>query len=273
MLPNLLTASRNARKGCLLLPGDSQSTEPLERPAATRDYTAWSTPPNRPPAIVALDYLASATEALSGLQPWDDLASQALPRAADSRQVRAMSAPRSAGTTRAAGVCGPEAWTGDCSCESGGSRADTRRHNQAGPGAGTPRGPGEAAPEEPPRERARGKGGGRCLPSSAVSVCPCVPSSSALLAVARGSVRPVLLTGVTLAARSTWNPGSLKSLARAGRLPVFLGWPPNGSSRLRPSRLCAGTRLRRGVGSRRVPQGQLKAGYLQFSPARLSGLL
>lgn len=181
-----------------------------------------------------------------------------------------MSAPRSAGTTRAARVCGPEAWTGDCSCESGGSRADTRRHNQAGAGAGTPRGPGEAAPEEPPRERARGKGGGRCLPSSAVSV-PASPPRP--LDWRLPSVRPVLLTGVTLAARSTWNPGSLKSSARAGRLPVFLGWPPNGSSRFRPSRLCAGTRLRRGVGSRRVPPGQLKAGYLQFSPARLSGLL
>jgi hypothetical protein len=81
------------------------------------------------------------------------------------------------------------------------------------------------------------------------------------------------LTGVTLAASSTCNPGSLKSSARAGRLPVFLGWPPNGSSRLRPSRLCAGTRLWRGVGSRRVPPGRLKAGCLQFSPARLSGLL
>ncbi|XP_031195584.1 uncharacterized protein LOC116069237 [Mastomys coucha] len=81
------------------------------------------------------------------------------------------------------------------------------------------------------------------------------------------------LTGVTLAARSTWNPGSLKSSARAGRLPVFLGWPPNGSLRLRPGRLRAGTGLRRGVGSRRVPPGLVKAGCLQVSLARLSGLL
>lgn len=49
-----------------------------------------------------------------------------------------------------------------------------------------------AAPEEPPRERAQGKGGGRRLPSSALSVCPCVPASSARLAIAQGSVRPVL---------------------------------------------------------------------------------
>lgn len=81
------------------------------------------------------------------------------------------------------------------------------------------------------------------------------------------------LTGVTRTDRSTWNPGSLKSSAGAGRLPVFLGWPPTGSSRLRPGRLRAGTRLRRGVGSRTVPPGRLKAGCLQVSPARLSGLL
>lgn len=89
---------------------------------------------------MAPGYLASVTEALTGLQPWDDLAAQALPRAADSRQVRATSAPRSAGTAGAAGVSGPEAWTGDRSRESGGSPAETRCHNQAGAGGRDPKG-------------------------------------------------------------------------------------------------------------------------------------
>lgn len=223
---------------------------------------------------MAPDYLANSTEALSGLQPWDNLTTQALPRAADRWQVRVASAPRSARTTGASGVDGPEARARDHSCESGGSRAETRRHCLAVVGAGTPRGPGEAAPKKPPRARAQGEGGRLRLPSSAASVCPCVSASSDSAGGCPGQRAPSpCLTRVSRTARSTCNPRSLKSTARAGRLPVFLWWPSIRSARLLPGRLSPGTRTRRGVGSGRVPPGRRKAGCLQVSPARLSGLL
>lgn len=137
-----------------------------------------------------------------------------------------------------------------------------------------PKGTWGGCAEKPPRARAQGEGGGLRLPSSAVSVCPCVSASSDSAGGCPGQCAPSPCpTRVRQTARSTWNPRSLKSTARAGRLPVFLGWPSIRTARLHPGRLYAGTRTRRGVGSGRVPPGRRKAGCLQVFPARLSGLL
>lgn len=88
----------------------------------------------------------------------------------------------------------------------------------------------------------------------------CVPASSYSTGSCPGQrATSSCLTRVTRTARSTWNPGSLKSSARASRRSVFLRWPSVGSSCLRPGPLRAGTLPRRGVGSGRVPPRKLKA--------------
>lgn len=183
--------------------------------------------------------------------------------------------------------------------ESGRARAGTRGRSRARePGAGD-RGPGEAGAAGAAAGSARvwgGDGGrwrlGRCLPSSATSVCPCVPSLSASAAGRRGR------RAAPLVARSSQSQGrphphgvQIHENPRqaTSHLSVFLKWPLSLRS-ARPAVPFAPQQPRRALspargGIRAAPRGEWgcpaaslggkrqSPGCLQIFPARLSGLL